>query len=309
MRYFFQYPDRRGTSGSLLDAGPVTDVARVAEAAGWYGLAFTEHPAPGVRWLEAGGHQSLDPFVALSFAAAVTRDLRLLTYLSVAPYRNPCLLAKTAATVDVLSGGRLVLGLGTGYLRSEFRALGVDFDQRNAALDETLDVLGPFWSGEPFDHEGRDFTCRGTIGLPRPAQQPIPVWLGGNATRTLRRVAERAQGWMPLVGPAELFPTVRSPAISGIDDLAARVAVLADLAGDRFDELEVVVAYNDASLVDPTHDVERHRDQLGRLTEIGATAVVVGWPAPDPGPSGTVDPAKTARLTLEFLEGFAAVHF
>ena len=89
----------------------------------------------------AGGHQTLDPFVALAFAAAVTKRLRLLTYLAVVPYRNPFLLAKAAATLDRLSGGRFILGVGSGYLKTEFFALGVDFDERNALFDEALDVL------------------------------------------------------------------------------------------------------------------------------------------------------------------------
>src|SRR3954453_9722726 len=153
MQFMFQYPETTGTEHDMLDPGPVDEVARAAEREGFDGLSFTEHPIPGARWLQSGGHQSLDPFVALAFAAAATTRLRLLTYLSVAPYRNPLLLAKTAATVDVLSGGRLILGLGTGYLKAEFRALGVDFDERNDLFDETLDVLPLHWSGEPFSYE------------------------------------------------------------------------------------------------------------------------------------------------------------
>src|SRR6195952_5520352 len=105
-------------------------VAKALEAAGWDGIAFTEHPAPGYRWLaEGGGHQTLDPFVALGAAAAVTERVKLLTYLSVAPYRNPLLLAKAAASVDMISNGRFILGLGTGYLKTEFFALGVAFNE------------------------------------------------------------------------------------------------------------------------------------------------------------------------------------
>ena len=141
MRFMYAYPETQGTDRDMLDAGPIADVARTAEAAGFGGFAFTEHPSPGARWLASGGHQSLDPFVALSYVAAVTSSMKLLTYLSVLPYRNPLLLAKTAATVDKLSDGRFVLGAGTGYLKGEFRALGVDIDERNELFDEALDVL------------------------------------------------------------------------------------------------------------------------------------------------------------------------
>ncbi|HEY4332567.1 MAG TPA: TIGR03619 family F420-dependent LLM class oxidoreductase, partial [Ilumatobacteraceae bacterium] len=171
MQFMFQYPDVHGLDADLLDAGPVTDLARTVEACGWDGMAFTEHPAPGARWLAAGGHQTLDPFIALSFAAAVTTRIKLLTYLAVVPYRNPLLLAKTAASLDRLSAGRFILGVGTGYLKGEFRALGVDFDARNTAFDEALDVMPLHWSGEPFSFEGTQFNARDIIARPRPTQQ------------------------------------------------------------------------------------------------------------------------------------------
>lgn len=296
MRFIFQYPDLHGTDGDLFDAGPVAELAIAAEQAGWAGFAFTEHPAPSARWLEAGGHQSLDPFVALSHVAAVTSELTLLTYLSVVPYRNPALLAKAAATLDRLSDGRFVLGVGTGYLKAEFFALGVDFDERNTLFDEALEVLPRYWSGEPFDYDGTHFSCRGTIGRPRPVRRPIPIWIGGNTTRTLHRVAERAQGWMPLTGPATLSATVRSPVVTSLDDLCRRRRLLEHLAGDRFADLDITVAYPDTSVHDLDTDVERHRDALGALHEAGATWIVVAGPA-----------GRHPRA-LEFLRGFAETY-
>ena len=297
MQFIFQYPDAHGTEIDMLDAGPVAELAVVAERAGWKGFSFTEHPAPTAKWLESGGHQSLDPFVALGHVAAVTSEIKLLTYIAVLPYRNPASLAKSAATVDKLSNGRFILGVGAGYLKAEYFALGVDFDERNVLFDEALDVLPLHWSGEPFDYAGTHFNCRGTIGRPRPVQQPIPIWIGGNAAITLRRVAERAQGWMPLTGPAGLFSTVRSPQMTTTDDLVERLQRLRSLAGDRFADLDICVAYTDGAIDDFTRDVERHRDTLGRLAEIGATWVVVGGPH-EPHPAN-----------LEFLSGFAETYF
>src|SRR5687768_6448328 len=123
----------------MLDSGALDVVARAAERAGFDGLSLTEHPAPGARWLTSGGHQSLDPFVALGFIAAATERLHLVTHVVLAPYRNPFLLAKAAATLDKLSGGRLILGLGAGYQKSEFFALGVSLDERAALFDEVLE--------------------------------------------------------------------------------------------------------------------------------------------------------------------------
>jgi probable F420-dependent oxidoreductase len=296
MQFLYAYPERNGVAGDLLDAGPITEVAAAAEAAGWGGLAFTEHPAPGARWLASGGHQTLDPFVALATAAAVTTRLRLLTYLAVAPYRNPSLLAKAAASLDKVSDGRCTLGMGTGYQKSEFFALGVDFEERNALLDEVLDVLPMHWSGEPFSYSGLHFEARDVIARPRPVQQPIPIWLGGNSGRTLRRIAERGQGWMPLVGPPELAVTTRTPHLGTAADIAAKVGELRDLAGARAGGIDVAPAYVDPTIADPTADVERHREAFATLEAAGATWVIV-----------TGATASTAA-TLEFLAAFGATY-
>jgi probable F420-dependent oxidoreductase len=279
MQFIFQYPDFHGSDGHMLDAGPVAELAVTAERHGWKGFAFTEHPAPTAKWLDTGGHQSLDPFAALAHVAAVTTDIKLLTYLAVLPYRNPASLAKSAATVDLLSNGRFILGAGTGYLKAEYFALGVDFEERNTLFDEALDVMPLHWSGKPFDYAGTHFNCRGTIGKPAPVQQPIPIWIGGNAKLTLRRVAEKAQGWMPLTGPAgsAFFSTVRSPEVANIGDLRDRLAMLKDLAGDRFAQLDIAIAYHDPSIFEGT-DVERNRQALGELEAVGATWIVVPGP-------------------------------
>jgi probable F420-dependent oxidoreductase len=296
MQFIYAYPEHQGIDGDLLDAGPVAEVAKAAETAGWHGLAFTEHPAPGARWLASGGHQTLDPFVALATAAAVTTRLRLLTYLAVAPYRNPSLLAKAAASVDKVSDGRFILGMGTGYQKSEFFALGVDFDQRNVLLDEVLDVLPMHWSGEPFSYRGTHFEARDVVARPRPVQEPIPIWLGGNARRTLGRIAERCQGWMPLVGPAQVAATARTPHLQTPADIAAKVAELRGLGGERGAALDVAAPYGDGTIVDTTKDVERHRDAFGALESAGASWVIV---------SGA---SRSAPETHDFLQAFGSTY-
>ncbi len=296
MRFIFQYPDAHGTDVDFLDPGPISDVARAAEAAGFDGFALTEHPAPSASWLDAGGHQTLDPFITLGHAAAVTERLKLVTYLAVLPYRNPLALAKAATTLDRLSGGRFVLGAGTGYLKSEYFALGVDFDERNALFDEALDVLPKAWSGEPFDHRGLHFDARNTIQRPTPTSPQIPIWLGGNAKRTLRRVAEHAQGWMPLISSAEMSSTVRSAHIGSLAQLSERLDLLRDLAGDRFDQLEIAAAYTDRSIHEPERDVERHREALGAFEAAGITTVIIpGSHQPHP-------------ASCDFVAAFGAAH-
>ena len=125
----------------LVTGAGVAAMASAAEAAGFGGFGFTDHPAPTQRWLEAGGHDALDPFVAMGFAAAHTTTLRLIPNIVVLPYRNPFVVAKSGATLDLLSGGRFTLAIGVGYMKKEFAALGVDFEERGALLEEALDVI------------------------------------------------------------------------------------------------------------------------------------------------------------------------
>lgn len=299
LRFIFDYPVINGAEIDMLDAGPIDEVAAHAEQYGFDGFALTDHPVPGARWLNAGGHQALDPFVALGFAAAATTSLRLLTHLAVAPYRNPFILAKAAATVDKLSGGRMILGLGTGYHKTEFFALGIDWDQRNALFDEALEVLPLHWSGEPFSYKGLNFDAREVIGLPRPVQNPIPIWIGGNSRLSRRRIAERAQGWMPLLGSAELHRTTRTPQIGTLEDLSALIAEIRDAAADagRTDHIDLLYSYEDQSLAhDPTTDVERHREAFAELERAGANYVNVS------------SPTHTAAQTLAFIEAFGSTY-
>ena len=133
---------------AFLSQDAIIALSVAAEEAGFAAVSFTEHPIPDESWRITGGHDGLDPFIGLAIAAAVTKKLRLLTYLCVLPYRNPFLLAKTVATLDVLSGGRLILGAGVGYQEAEYAALGVDYAERNALFDEALEAMKLAWTGE-----------------------------------------------------------------------------------------------------------------------------------------------------------------
>jgi probable F420-dependent oxidoreductase len=298
MRFTFHYPECSGPEGDLLAPGPPAEIAAAAERCGFSGISFSEHPAPGARWLASGGHQTFDPFIALAHVAAVTSRIRLITNVSVAPYRNPLLLAKAAASLDLLSGGRLTLGLGTGYIKGEFFALGVGFDERNALFDEALDVLPLHWCGEPFSYEGRHFSARDIMARPRPVQNPIPIWVGGNSALTRRRVAQRAQGWMPLTGDATLTTTSRTPALGSVPELAERIRQIRDAAAaaGRPDPIDVQFSYQGLGIRTPGADADRHREAFAELAEAGVTWIVVS--------SGATD----RQATLDFLEGFATAY-
>jgi probable F420-dependent oxidoreductase len=296
VKFMYNYPELNGLEGDLLDSGEISDVAVAVEAAGFDGFALTEHPIPGANWLDHGGHQTLDPFVGLAFAAAVTERIRLLTYIAVAPYRNPFLLAKSASTLDRCSKGRFILGIGTGYHKTEFFALGVDFEERNALFDEALDVLPKAWSGKPFDAEGLHFTAKNVIQRPRPTQNPIPIWIGGNAKITRRRVAEKAQGWMPMGIPEEMAKTTRSPHIAGTGDLGDKIAEVKEMAGDRAGEITFCASFAGGGMERPTVDVERHRDAFAELAAIGCEWVSLG--------SGPMAPSAL----LEWVQAFGETY-
>ena len=125
LSFSFELPTHRVEQPEeFVSAAAITEVATAAEAAGFSAVHVTDHPAGDGKWLDTGGHHTLDPFVALSFAAAATSSIRLLTNVYIAAYRNPFLGAKAALSLDVLSGGRLILGTAAGYLKPEFAALG-----------------------------------------------------------------------------------------------------------------------------------------------------------------------------------------
>jgi probable F420-dependent oxidoreductase len=200
MKFFFYFPGRWVPVNRQLVTGPVyRTLAIAAEKAGFYGVAMDEHPAPVGSWLRNHGHHSFDPFVLLAAAGAVTSRIKLLTYLAVLPYRNPFMFTKTATSLDAVSDGRLILGVGVGYLKGEFEALGVDYEKRNDLFDEVISVFRRACTGDPITHKGFDFDAKEVEIIPPAIQRPHPpLWLGGNAHRTRKRVVEYGQGWIPM---------------------------------------------------------------------------------------------------------------
>ena len=138
----------------------------------------------------------------MGYAAARTTTLRLIPNIVVLPYRNPFVVAKSGATLDLLSGGRFTLAVGVGYLKREFAALGVDFEERAALFDEALEVIRAIWTTDDVTFEGTHFNARGITAHPRPVSDPHPpIWIGGNTGAARRRVAEKGDGWCPFAAP------------------------------------------------------------------------------------------------------------
>jgi len=267
----------------LVTGAGLIALAQAAESAGFDGYGFTDHPAPSQKWLDAGGHDALDPFVALGFVAAATSTLRLIPNIVVLPYRNPFVVAKASATLDVLSGGRFTLATGAGYLRSEFAALGVDVDERNELFDEAIDVLKAVWTSDAVSFEGRHFTARGVTAHPRPVATPHPpIWIGGNSAGARRRVAERGDGWAPFPAPAGMAAAVRTTALDTTERLEAAVEDLhRRLLDAGRDPATVDVSFSCPAGGDPaadSFDADAHLAGLSALAAIGVTWVQVGLP-------------------------------
>jgi probable F420-dependent oxidoreductase len=205
----------------------VVQIATLLERLGFEAACVTDHPSPTGRWLDAGGHHAQDPFVMLSFVAAATSKLRLNTGILVLPYRNPFITARAVATLDVFSGGRVTLGVGAGYLKGEFRALGVDFERRNEIMDEYLAALKCAFTNDEFTFAGTGYQALGNRILPRPLQRPHPpIMIGGNSKRAIRRAAQMGDGWWPFLTAGALSTTTRTAAMSGEDDIAEGIRYL-----------------------------------------------------------------------------------
>lgn len=275
MRYYLDYQLHAEDGGAWRDPANMKAFARACEAAGLSAIALTDHPAPSRKWLDAGGHDTLDPFAGLSFFAACTETIRLMTYLTVVPYRNPFLLAKAMTTLDVVSGGRATFTLGTGYLRSEFLALDVDMEQRNELFDEAMEVVrGLLASPYEFHHEGDRFNGKGVTLSPPPVQTPYPpLWLGGNAKVVRDRVAAWGNGWAPLtLGGAISGKVSRTAPIPDLAHFAGRISEIKDaMAAHGRDPGTLDVASPGIRLLKPTDPVELKREHVAELAEAGVT--------------------------------------
>jgi probable F420-dependent oxidoreductase len=177
--------------GTYSDPRVCVRLARAAEDAGWDGVFSWDHLA--FVW----GAPAADPWITLAAIAAATSRVRIGTAVTPVARRRPQVLAQEVATLDVLSGGRVVFGAGLGGSPAEFGKFGEPTDARvrAAMLDEGLDLLHRFWSGEDVTHHGEHFVVDGVTLTPTPVQERVPIWIGGNRPASLRRAA-RWDGWL-----------------------------------------------------------------------------------------------------------------
>lgn len=268
MRVSLGLPTHRLDEGAeFVSVAAITATAQAAEDAGFESVYVTDHPFPGDDWLAHGGHHTMDPFVALAVAAAATTRLRLLTNLLIVAYRNPYVTAKAVASLDVASGGRMILGIGAGYLESEFEGLSVDFASRNDLTDAAIVKMKEAWSGE---------SVQGNTMRPAPAQRPHPpIWVGGNSRRAIRRAASLGDGWMPMPNPARSAARRRTPALESVSDLAALLVYAREVraaAGGAPFEVVFIPSGLDMLSERGRFDAGAVRESMAGLTEVGVTA-------------------------------------
>lgn len=194
-----------GSGGMVghLSTPEVVDLAQSADELGFDLFTLSDHLH--------SERESLEPWTALSWIAARTRRIEVGTNVLGLPYRDPPVLAKMAETLDQLSGGRLVLGLGAGGYDREFSAFGLTVrtaPEKITAQYEAIDILRSLWTGAPTTHDGEQFRTRDARISP-PAAHPIPIWLGSYGPRALRLTGERADGWLPSLGRITLDEAVR----------------------------------------------------------------------------------------------------
>ena len=228
LRYGMQLPVQSQSTlyaeGWEAEAGPddLLAIARAADRAGFDYLASCDHVGIPRRLAAAMSTVWYDPVATLAFLAAATERVRLLSHVAIVGLRHPLLTAKQYATLDHLSGGRLILGVGAGHVQEEFEALGVDFRQRGPVLDECLDALRAALGPDEFpEHHGKLYDFEGLGQRPRPVQERIPMWVGGSSPAAVRRAALKGDGWLPQGDPRDRLPAQ----IARIRELRERAGV------------------------------------------------------------------------------------
>jgi probable F420-dependent oxidoreductase len=231
----------------------VRDVARAAEGAGFESLFVAEHthiptsrrtPYPMGGDLPGEYSRTLDPFVALSTVAAVTERLRLGTGVCLVVERDPIVLAKEVASLDVLSGGRVLLGVGAGWNAEELAHHGVDFADRWDVLHDRVELMQALWSQDVASYEGKHARLEPSWQWPKPVQSPLPVLVGGGGRRAMQHAVDYEGGWMPMPSAVKL---------------ADRLETLRQVAAQAGKPVPPVTLY----LVRPDRDVVAHYASMG----------------------------------------------
>ena len=239
----------------------VVAIARAADALGYDHLTCSEHVIVPTDVATVRGGRYWDPAATLGYLAAVTERIRLTTSVVVLGYHHPLALAKRYGTLDRVSGGRLVLGVGVGSLREEFELLGADFDDRGARADDALRALRGALSNPAPSYDGEYYSYDEVVLDPCALQEQVPIWVGGRTARSLRRAVELADGWCPFgLDPVAITALLRQAAATPVFE-----------ARDR--PLDVVLQSQRA--IDPLGDPDATRRTVAELEAAGATTLAL----------------------------------
>ncbi|HLG67725.1 MAG TPA: TIGR03619 family F420-dependent LLM class oxidoreductase [Acidimicrobiales bacterium] len=266
-----------------MTASDFQRVARAADDLGYHALVVPEHivmPAElaatmGARWPHA--------LTVMAFVAGATTRLAVNSSVIVLPYHNPIVLAKAIATLDVLSGGRVMLAVGIGHAEREFRALGVPFHRRGRMADEFLEAMTVLWTADEPSYHGTFVDFDEVLFEPKPLQRPHPrIWVGGNSAAALRRAARFGQGWMPWLVTPEQLPA-RLAALRSLPELAGKehdFDVVMPPLPIRVDEADHRPL--DGAPVRRPASAQAVVDAIGALAELGVTWTSIPYPGPPP---------------------------
>ncbi len=242
MRYGFYLPTR----GALGNADDITEIVLGGERLGYATIVIGDHivfpvtvASPYPYTIDGGFPgvgDAMEQLTLMSFVAGITKSTRLVTSVMILPHRNPLVTAKVLATIDVLSKGRVTVGVGVGWMREEFEALSApEFDKRGASSNEYLEIFKKCWTQDPVSHEGEFYSFKELRCVPHPVQKPHPpIWIGGHSKAALRRVAKYADGWHP-VGATSASP-LPPEEFQGLLDQLKRMM---EAEGRDFDELTI----------------------------------------------------------------------
>ena len=226
-----------------------------------------------------------EPLAALNFLAGCTQRVKLGTHVLILPYRNPVLTAKMLSTLDVLSGGRVILGAGVGWMEEEFEAMGLDtYARRGAVTDEYIELYKELWTKDEPSFDGEFYQISGSGFSPKPVQKPHPpIWIGGHTGPAIRRAAKYGDGWMPI--------GLRPPAILEPEELSGLIARLRRLtvqAGREADAVDLTFSTdvrfdNSAGGSRPWMNgrPEQIAADLRQYMDLGVSNFIIGFPAGD----------------------------
>jgi probable F420-dependent oxidoreductase len=242
MRYGFYLPTR----GPLATREALSAILKTGESAGFSSVMVADHIVLPTKITSAypytvGGNfvsdgDCFEQLAMMSFVAGRTEKLRIVSSVMIVPHRNPVFNAKALATIDVVSGGRVTVGIGVGWMEEEFQALhAAEFKHRGAVTDEYVAIFKKLWTGKAVSHKGQFYSFDEVLCQPRPLQQPgPPIWIGGHSAPALRRVARYGDGWHP-VGATAASPLPPEE----MREKLATIARLMEQEGRDFSKLEV----------------------------------------------------------------------